>query len=244
MKLDILAVAAHPDDAELSCSGTLLIHKLKGYKTGIIDLTQGELGSRGSIELRRQESEVASKIMKLDIRENLELRDGFFQNDEESQLKLIRMIRKYQPDIVLANAPQDRHPDHGRAALLTKDACYYSGLLKIETTLDGMMQKPWRPKKVFNYIQDQYLEPDFVIDISEVMSLKVDCIHAYTSQFVNDDQNGPATYISSNNYTDRVMYRNNLFGKKIGVPYGEGFLSVYGHLGLKSFENIILPELV
>ena len=244
MKLDILAFGVHPDDVELSCAGVLLVEKLNGKKTGIIDLTQGELGSRGSIELRRQESEVASKIMQLDIRENLALRDGFFQNDEASQLALIRMIRKYQPDIVLANAPQDRHPDHGRAALLARDACYYSGLLKIETTLDGLLQKPWRPKKVFNYIQDQYLEPDFVMDISEVMPLKVDCIRAYKSQFVNDDENGPATYISSNNYTERVMYRNNLFGKKIGVPYGEGFLSVYGHIGLSSFENIILPELV
>ncbi len=244
MKLDILAIAAHPDDAELSCSGTLLVHKLKGYKTGIIDLTQGELGSRGTIELRKQESAVASKIMQLDVRENLKLRDGFFQNDEASQLALIQMLRKYQPDIVLANAPQDRHPDHGRAASLARDACYYSGLRKIETTFDGVVQNPWRPKKVFNYIQDQYLEPDFVIDISEVISLKEDCINAYKSQFVNDDLNGPATYISSNDYTDRVKYRNNLFGKKIGVPYGEGFLSVYGHLGLKSFENIILPELV
>ncbi len=242
MKLDILAIAAHPDDAELSCSGTLMLHKLKGYKTGIIDLTQGELGSRGSIEIRRKESTEASKILQLDIRENLKFRDGFFVNDEAHQLALIKMIRKYQPNIVLANAPTDRHPDHGRAALLTKDACFFAGLVKIETTLDGENQKPWRPKKIFNYIQDQYLEPDFVIDISEVITQKMQSIKAYQSQFLTDDTNGPATYISSEEYTNRVKYRNDLMGKKIGVKYGEGFLSVHSHIGLKSFDDFIFPE--
>ncbi|MBK6330244.1 MAG: bacillithiol biosynthesis deacetylase BshB1 [Bacteroidetes bacterium] len=242
MKLDILAIAAHPDDAELSCSGTLLQHKQKGYKTGIIDLTQGELGSRGSIALRKQESDAATEIMQLDIRENLHFRDGFFQNDEKHQLALIQMIRKYQPDIVLANAPNDRHPDHGKAASLAKDACYYAGLVKIETMLDGQVQQAWRPKKIFNYIQDQYLEPDFIIDISDVIDQKMDCILAFKSQFLDDESNGPATYISSETYTNRVMYRNNLMGKKIGVAYGEGFLSVHSHIGFKTFESFILPE--
>jgi bacillithiol biosynthesis deacetylase BshB1 len=244
MKLDILAIAAHPDDAELSCGGTLLIHKLIGYKTGIIDLTQGELGTRGSIELRREESDEASKILQLDIRHNLKFRDGFFQNDESHQLALIQMIRKYRPDIVLANAPQDRHPDHGRASLLTKDACYFSGLVKIETSMDGEIQKPWRPKKIFNYIQDQYLEPDIIMDISSVMSQKMESILSFKSQFLSDDGNGPATYISTDEYTERIKYRNNLMGKKIGVKYGEGFLSINNHIGLKSFEHIILPEFV
>ncbi len=241
MKLDILAIAAHPDDAELSCSGTLILHKQKGYKTGIIDLTQGELGSRGSVEIRKQESNVASAIMQLDVRENLQFRDGFFKNDEEHQRALIQMIRKYQPNIVLANAPSDRHPDHGRAAQLTRDACFYAGLVKIETTLDGVNQQPWRPKKVFNYIQDQYLEPDFVIDISDVISQKMDCILAFRSQFMEDSLDGPATYISNEEYTARVKYRNDLMGKKIGIKYGEGFISAYSQLGLKSFDELVLP---
>lgn len=242
MKLDILAIAAHPDDAELSCSGTLILHKQKGYKTGIIDLTQGELGSRGSIEIRKQESMEASAIMQLDARENLKFRDGFFRNDETHQLALIQMIRKYRPNIILANAPTDRHPDHGRAALLTRDACYYAGLVKIETKLEGEAQEPWRPKKIFNYIQDQYLEPDFVIDISETISQKMQCIMAFKSQFMEDSLEGPATYISNEEYTERVKYRNDLMGKKIGVKYGEGFLSVYSQLGLKGFGDFILPE--
>jgi bacillithiol biosynthesis deacetylase BshB1 len=242
MKLDILAIAAHPDDAELSCSGTLMLHKLQGYKTGIVDLTQGELGSRGSIVLRKEESDTASKILQLDARENMKFRDGFFKNDEAHQLSLIQMIRKYQPNIVLANAPTDRHPDHGRAAALTKDACYYAGLVKIETALDGEKQKPWRPKKIFNYIQDQYLEPDFIIDISSTMAQKMQCILAFKSQFLDDDANGPATYISSEEYTERVKYRNDLMGKKIGVKYGEGFLSIHNHVGLKNFDGIIFPE--
>lgn len=241
MKLDILAIAAHPDDAELSCSGTLILHKQKGYKTGIVDLTQGELGSRGSVEIRKQESAVASAIMQLDVRENLQFRDGFFKNDEEHQRALIQMIRKYQPNIVLANAPSDRHPDHGRAALLTRDACFYAGLVKIETTLDGENQQPWRPKKVFNYIQDQYLEPDFVMDISDAIDLKMDCILAFRSQFMEDSLDGPATYISNEEYTARVKYRNDLMGKKIGVKYGEGFISAYSQLGLKSFDELVLP---
>lgn len=242
MKLDILAIAAHPDDAELSCSGTLLLHKQKGYKTGIIDLTQGELGSRGSVAIRKKESQEATQIMQLDIRENLMFRDGFFSNDETHQLALIKMIRLYRPNIVLANAPTDRHPDHGRAAILTRDACFYAGLVKIVTEIDGIPQEPWRPKKIFNYIQDQYLEPDFVIDISSTIEQKMQCILAFRSQFMEDSLDGPATYISNEEYTERVKYRNDLMGKKIGVKYGEGFLSGYSQLGLKSFDELILPQ--
>lgn len=244
MKLNILAIGAHPDDIELSCSGTLAVHKNLGYKIGILDLTQGELGSRGSVEIRQNESSNASKILDLDIRENLSFSDGFFKNDEAHQLELIKVIRKYQPDIILANAPNDRHPDHGRGALLIKDACFLSGLVKIETTFNGELQKPWRPKKIFNYIQDLYLEPDFVIDISAVFDKKIASIKAYESQFYSESINGPKTYISSEEYLNLVEYRNRLMGKKIGVRYGEGFLSIHNHIGLTSFSNIILPEFV
>ncbi|HNF72134.1 MAG TPA: bacillithiol biosynthesis deacetylase BshB1, partial [Chitinophagaceae bacterium] len=172
MKIQILAFAAHPDDIELSCSGTLLLHHLKGYTTGIIDLTAGELGSRGSVELRRQEAKAAAEILGISVRENLQLRDGFFQNNEDSVRKVIEAIRRYQPDIILANALRDRHPDHGRAAQLVRDACFYSGLVKIETQWEGMAQTPWRPKRVFHYIQDTDLVPDFIVDISSTFVAK------------------------------------------------------------------------
>jgi N-acetylglucosamine malate deacetylase 1 len=244
MKLDILAIAAHPDDIELSCSGTLAVHKKIGKKIGIIDLTQGELGSRGSVDIRNKESLEAAAILQLDARENLGFKDGFFKNDEIHQLELIRMIRKYQPDIVLANAPNDRHPDHGRASQLIKDACFLSGLLKIETELDGNQQIHWRPKKVFNYIQDLYIEPHFIIDISSVFELKMASIKAYESQFFSKSLDGPVTYISTAEFLNTIEYRCRLMGKKIGVQYGEGFLSLSNHLGLKDFSAILLPDLV
>lgn len=244
MKLDILAIGAHPDDVELSCSGTLMLHKKKGLTTGILDLTEGELGSRGSVAIRRAESQRASEILQLDMRQNLGFRDGFFVNDEEHQRAIIRVLRHYRPDIVLATAPHDRHPDHGRSAQLIQDACYLSGLLKIETESDGLAQAPWRPKRVFNFIQDQYIEPDFIIDISEVIDEKIQSILAYGSQFNAKPGDGPMTYISSEEYLNTVRYRNILFGKKIGVKYGEGFLCRTSHLGLKDFSGIILPELV
>lgn len=244
MKLDILAIGAHPDDVELSCSGTLMLHKLKGKRTGILDLTQGELGSRGSVAIRQQESAAAAEILQLDVRENLSYRDGFFSNDEAHQLGIIRMLRKYQPDIVLATAPKDRHPDHGRSSKLIEDACFLSGLLKIETEIDGISQQAWRPKKVFHYIQDQYLEPDFVIDVSSVFEYKLKSIEAYASQFNSKPGDGPLTYISEDDYLNKVQYRNIMMGKKIGVKYGEGFLCLSGSLGLKSFDDIVLPGLV
>ena len=244
MKIDIMAIAAHPDDAELSCSGTLALHKKLGKKIGIIDLTQGELGSRGTIETRKKEALASAEILQLDCRENLHMKDGFFQNDEIHQRILIQAIRKYQPDIVLANAPSDRHPDHGRASQLIKDACFLSGLIKIETDLDGKKQDAWRPKKIFNYIQDQYLEPDFIIDISSTFNLKMDSIQAFETQFYTDDVNGPRTYISSEEFLKTVEYRCRLMGKKIGVQYGEGFLAKSHAIGLTDFSGIILPEFV
>lgn len=244
MKLDILAIAAHPDDAELSCAGALMLHKNLGQKTGILDLTQGELGSRGSIEIRAKESAHAAEILQLDARENLQFKDGFFSNDEAHQRKLITAIRKYKPTIVLANAPRDRHPDHGRASQLIRDACYLAGLTKITTELDGQVQAAWRPKKVFFYIQDMYLEPHFVLDISSVFEQKMQSIQAYASQFYSDTLDGPKTYISSAEYLNMVKYRNMLMGKKIGTAYGEGYVLGESHLGLQNFNNLVLPELV
>jgi bacillithiol biosynthesis deacetylase BshB1 len=243
-KPTILAFAAHPDDVELSGSGTLALHKKRGYKVGIIDLTEGELGSRGNVEIRYQESAASAKILDLDFRENLKFRDGFFTNDEAHQLSIIRMLRKYRPDIVLANAPNDRHPDHGRASQLVKDACFLSGLLKIETSENGRIQNQWRPKKIFNYIQDMYLEPDFIIDITEVFEQKMNSIKAYASQFYSGETEGPQTYISSENFLQSIEYRCRLMGKRIGVKYGEGFLSTHNHIGLHDFSGIILPEFV
>ena len=243
MKVDILAIAAHPDDAELSCSGTLMIHKKLGLKTGILDLTAGELGSRGNRETRASESANAAKILQLDVRENLGFRDGFFQHDEAHLLKLITALRKYQPEIVLANAISDRHPDHEKAALLIKEACFLAGLIKIETAFNGETQKAWRPKKIFNYIQDRHLEPDFVIDISDVWDTKKESILAYRTQFYSTDIDGPNTYISSPEYLNSIEYRNVMMGKKIGVKYGEGFTCTHSHLGLKDFSNLVFPSI-
>ena len=202
MKLDILAFAAHPDDIELACSGTLIKHIKNGSKVGIIDLTEGELGSRGSRELRYEEAANATKIIGNIVRENLNLGDGFFEVEEKSMMKVIEMIRKYQPDIILCNAISDRHPDHGRGCELVKRAAFLSGLLKIETSIDGKSQEKWRPKQVFHYIQDEYIEPDFVIDISDEMEGKMKSILAYSSQFFNPESKEPQTPISSQEFMD------------------------------------------
>lgn len=246
MKLDILAIGAHPDDVELSCSGTLMVHKKKGYKIGILDLTEGELGSRGTKETRQEESARANEILNLDIRLNLGFRDGFFTHDEAHILPIISVIRRLKPNIVLATAPYDRHPDHGRSSSLIKDACYLSGLIKIKTTFEGKDQEPWRPKRLFNYIQDQEIEPDFIVDISEVIEEKMASILAYTTQFNSDknDEIGPATYISSQSFMLRQRCRNSLLGKRIGTAYGEGFLTINSSLGLNDFSCIILPDMV
>lgn len=220
MKLDILVMAAHPDDAELAVAGTISDAISKGKKVGIVDFTRGELGTRGTPEIRLAESAEASKILGIQIRENLELADGFFQNDRESQLKLIEVIRKYQPDVVLANALEDRHPDHGKGAALAIDACFLSGLRKIETNFPA-----WRPKHIYHYIQDRYLEPDFVIDISAHWEKKEAAILAFKSQFFDPNSTEPASYISSPEFLHFIQARAQEMGHKIGVKYGEGFQS-------------------
>lgn len=221
MKLDILVMAAHPDDAELSCAGTILKHIAAGKKVGIVDFTRGELGTRGTPEIRLQESADATKILGLHARENLGIRDGFFRNDEETQLKLIEVIRKYQPDIVLANALEDRHPDHGKGAQLAIDACFLSGLRQIKT---GDLPA-WRPTQVYHYIQDRYLEPDFVVDISAHWDQKEAAIRAFKSQFFDPNSVEPASYISSPEFLNFIQARAMEMGHKIGVKYGEGFQS-------------------
>jgi len=238
MKLDFLAFGVHPDDVELSCAGVLLVEKSNNHSTGIIDLTQGELGTRGTAEIRVQESAAASEILGVDIRENLEMADGFFRNDEEHQKKIIEVIRKYQPDIIFCNAPEDRHPDHGRSASLVADAAFLSGLVKIETKEEGRTQDPWRPKYVFHYIQDRYLQPDIIVDISTVFDKKLEAIRAYSTQFYNPDMKGPETYISKPGFIDSIIYRARMFGKLIGVEYGEGFVSDK-IIGIKSFNALI-----
>lgn len=224
MKLDILVFAVHPDDAELGCSGTIAAHVAAGKKVGIVDFTRGDLGTRGTPEIRLQESEEATAILKLSARENLNMRDGFFKNDEEHQLKLIESLRKYQPDIVLANAVEDRHPDHGRAAQLAIDACFYSGLRMIETVDHaGKKQEAWRPKALYHYIQDRYIEPDFVIDISDFWDIKEKSIRAFKSQFYDPNSNEPESYLTSPDFLNFLEARSEEMGHKIGVKYGEGF---------------------
>ncbi|MFM1857407.1 MAG: bacillithiol biosynthesis deacetylase BshB1 [Bacteroidota bacterium] len=244
MQVDILAIGVHPDDVELSCSGTLINEIKAGKKVAIVDLTEGELGTRGSIQTRYQEAAEAAIIMGVQARENLKMRDGFFKNDESHQLQLIKTIRKYQPSIVLANALQDRHPDHGRASQLITDSCFLSGLQKIETKDEsGVSQKKWRPAYVFHYIQDRFQEPHFIVDISSVFDQKMQAIRAYATQFHNPaEQSGePQTYISSKNFLDSIIARARLLGKRIGVEYGEGFLSAK-NIGIKSLDALIQNE--
>lgn len=243
-KLDLLAIGVHPDDVELGCSGTIINEIRLGNKVGVLDLTQGELGSRGTIETRFQEAANAATIMGVQVRENLKMRDGFFQNDEEHQRKLIVAIRKYQPEVIITNALSDRHPDHGRAAKLTTDSCFLSGLVKVETKDEqGNDQEPWRPKYVFHYLQDRYREPDFIIDISDVFEQRMEAIKAYTTQFYNPDNedDGPQTYISTSAFLESVVARARVIGKKIGVQYGEGF-NTEKSLGIKSLDSLVKIE--
>ena len=223
MKLDILAFGAHPDDVELGCSGTIAKEVSLGKKVGIIDLTRGELGTRGSVEIRNSESAKASEILGVVVRENLDMRDGFFVNDEAHQLKVIEMIRKYQPEIVLCNAVKDRHIDHGKGSKLVSDACFLSGLRQIKTELNGETQEAWRPKVVYHYIQWQNIEPDFVVDISEFMDKKMDSVLAYGSQFYDPNSKEPVSPITSKNFLDSVKYRAQDLGRLVGVEYAEGF---------------------
>lgn len=226
MKLDILVLAVHPDDAELGCSGTIMRHIAEGKKVGIVDFTRGELGTRGTAETRDQEAADSARIMGLHARENLRFRDGFFQNDEAHQLEVVRIIRKYQPEIVLSNALHDRHPDHGRAGDLADTSCFLSGLPKIETLQDGQSQQAWRPKMIFQYIQDRYIQPDIIVDITPYIAAKIKAIQAFKTQFFNPEAaEGPATYISSPEFFESVMGRARDLGKAIGATYGEGFTS-------------------
>ena len=223
MKLDLLIMAAHPDDAELGCAGTILANVQAGRKVGIVDFTRGELGTRGTPETRHQEAKNASAILGISARENLGLPDGFFRNDPESQLKLISVIRKYQPDVVIANAPTDRHIDHGRGALLASDACFLSGLRRIETQEDGEMQSAWRPRAVYHYIQDRYMTPDLIVDITPFWEQKIRAIRAFATQFHNPDLNEPQTVLSTPDFLNFVEARARELGRTIGVTFAEGF---------------------
>ncbi len=223
-KVDILIFAAHPDDAELSMAGTILKHKAKGYSVGIIDLTQGELGSRGTVETRYAEAAEAAKLMHLDARVNLQMADGFFTHDEFHLRKVIEQIRKFQPKIVFCNAPSDRHPDHGKGSKLVSEACFLSGLLKIETHFEGENQLPHRPKVVYHYIQDRMITPDFVIDVSEYVDKKIEIVKAFKTQFFQADSTEPQTPISGENFFEFLRGRMSELGRNAGVRYAEGFL--------------------
>lgn len=226
MKLDLLFIVAHPDDVELGAAGTILKHKKKGKTVGIIDLTRGELGTRGTPQTRQQEADEASRILGLDVRDNLGVRDGFFKNDEEHQLKVIAAIRKYQPEIIITNAFHDRHPDHERACELVNDSCFLSGLQKIETQENGEAQKPHRPRLLLHLIQDTYIKPDVVIDISEFIEQKFEAIRAYKTQFFVDgvSLDEPQTYISNPAFMDLIIGRSREYGRSIQVDHAEGFL--------------------
>ena len=237
MKLDILAFGAHPDDVELGCAGTILKEISLGKKVGIIDLTRGELGTRGSAEIRDQEANAAAKILGVVARENLEMRDGFFVNDEKHQLEIIKMIRKYQPEIVLCNAIDDRHIDHGKGSKLVSDACFLSGLMKIETELDGEKQKAWRPKLVYHYIQWKNIEPDFVVDITGFTDKKIESILAYSSQFYDPKSKEPESPISSKNFLASLHYRSRDSGRIAGVEHAEGF-TVERHVAVNSLADL------
>ena len=223
VKLDILAIGVHPDDVELSCSGTILKHIALGKKCGILDLTHGELGTRGSGEIRLTEARDSAKILGVIVRENLGMADGFFKNDKEHQLQIIKKIREYKPEIILCNAPSDRHPDHGRASALVSEACFYSGLIKLVTQINSVNQESWRPKAVYHYIQDRQLKPDFAVDVTPFIEKKMQSIQAFKSQFYNPSSNEPESPISKKNFFDVVKSKMTVFGRDAGFEFAEGF---------------------
>jgi bacillithiol biosynthesis deacetylase BshB1 len=237
MKLDILAFASHPDDVELTCSGTLALHASLGKKIGVIDLTLGELGTRGTVEIRKKEAYNSSKILNLQVRENLLMEDGFFEHTKSNILAVAKCIRKYQPEIVLANAVNDRHPDHARAAKLVQDSCFYSGLEKIELQ-DKNKLTPWRPKAVYHYIQSYYIKPDFIVDITNFWNIKIKSIKAFKSQFYDPQSTEPETYISKPGFLEYLESRARMWGHIIGVEYGEGF-TVNREPGVKNLLDLI-----
>ena len=237
-KLDMLAFGVHPDDVELGCAGTLLASIAQGKTVGIADLTKGELGTRGSAEIRMEEAAAAAKVMNVSVRINLEMADGFFVNDEVNQRKVIQIIRRYKPEIVLCNAPEDRHPDHGRSAKLVEDACFLAGLRKIDTVEEGTNQQAWRPTYIFHYLQDRFLQPDFVFDISDFHDRKLEAIKCYKTQFYNPELNEPETYISNPDFLEAIKARALMLGKRIGVKYAEGYITKK-IIGINSFDSII-----
>ncbi|HLW62408.1 MAG TPA: bacillithiol biosynthesis deacetylase BshB1 [Flavobacterium sp.] len=237
MKLDILAFGAHPDDVELGCGATVAKEVSLGKKVGIVDLTRGELGTRGSAEIRDREAAEAAKILGVSVRENLRFRDGFFVNDEVHQLEIIKMIRKYQPEIVLCNAIDDRHIDHGKGSKLVSDACFLSGLRRIETVVDGVVQEAWRPKLVYHYIQWKNIEPDFVVDVSDFMQTKLDAVMAYSSQFYDPNSKEPVSPIATKNFTESIEYRAKDLGRLVFSEYGEGF-TVERYLAVNSLTDL------
>lgn len=238
MKVDILAFAAHPDDIELSAAGTLMKHIAEGKTVGIVDLTQGELGSRGTIETRYEEADAASQIMGISARVNLKMADGFFDNSEENKRLIIEQIRRFQPTIVLANAIEDRHPDHARAAKLVSDACFLAGLRKFETVWEGEVQPSHRPKAIYHYIQDHYLKADFCVDVTEFVERKIEAIRAYKTQFYDPNSKEPVTPISGEEFFDFIKGRMMQYGRPIGARYAEGF-TVERELGINSFDDLI-----
>lgn len=238
MKLDILAVGSHPDDVELSCSGTIAKEVDRGKKVGILDLTRGELGTRGTAEIRDKEAQAAAGILGVSVRENLEFSDAFFENNTAHKLEVVKMIRKYKPEIVLCNAVEDRHIDHAKGAKLVSEACFLSGLRKIETILDGNKQEAWRPTHVFHYIQWKNLKPDFVVDISGYIDKKLESVMAYRSQFYDKDSKEPETPISSSNFLDSITYRAKDMGRLINTEHAEGF-NVERQVAVKSLFDLI-----
>ena len=242
MKLDVLAIGAHPDDVELGCSGTLINEVRRGKKVGIVDLTQGELGTRGTIDTRYEEAAAAAAIMGIAVRENLKMRDGFFRNDEAHQLSLISVLRTYRPEVVIGNIYDDRHPDHGRAGALIYDACFLSGLRQVSTKdANGNEQEKWRPKMLLHYIQDRFYEPDVIVDISDVWEQRMQAILAYKTQFHDPSSKEPQTYLSSPEFVDALVARARLLGKRIGVTYGEGLLS-RKNIGIANLDALVLHE--
>jgi bacillithiol biosynthesis deacetylase BshB1 len=238
MKLDILAFGAHPDDVELGCGATIAKEIDLGKKVGIVDLTRGELGTRGSAEIREEEASAAAAILGVQVRENLGFRDGFFVNDEKHQLGIIKMIRKYRPEIVLCNAIDDRHIDHGKGSRLVSDACFLSGLRKIETVCNGQLQTEWRPKVVYHYIQWQNIEPDFVVDVTGYLDKKVESVLAYGTQFYDENSTEPSTPITSKNFLDSITYRAKDLGRLINKDFAEGF-TAERYLAVNSLEDLI-----
>lgn len=237
MKLDILAFGAHPDDVELSCGATLAKEISLGKKVGIVDLTQGELGTRGTAEIRMKEAARAAEILGVSIRENLKLSDGFFENNKASQIKVIEAIRAYRPEIVICNAIDDRHIDHGKGSKLVSDACFLSGLRRISTQRNGKEQEAWRPKVVYHYIQWKDIEPDFVVDVTGFMDIKIKSVFAYESQFYNPDSNEPITPIATTNFKESITYRARNFGRLVGVDYAEGY-TTERYVAVDNLSNI------